>query len=260
MLGLTQQQASQAAGISTSNWRRIENKRTVNIRPDTARSVEKVLSLPPGGLDDLRNGNKVASDFPLVKKRKRVADPLLNDFDREAQQFNQAFKSGVVSPRMAAKLALQCDFVWDYWVELGREEANDGDVSSCYFLPELSPAVLMRVTVPWMDRLMRTVRDTGNRLNNGEIPYPRNTAEEVILWCLIDLAESCDNDDLAKWNEEPWATYDAYPDRDQDFETLREILFEDTDFLYLLESDASNPIAEQYPSALDPFSWWMPFR
>jgi transcriptional regulator with XRE-family HTH domain len=257
-LGLTQQAAAQMAGVSVATWRRLESDSKARFRQSTVRAIEKVLRLPQASLEPLRAG-VLPFDIHLSDGRR----PTDVGFVAEASRYNANFDGDPLSPRMAASLAIDAEMRVDFWDSVERDSLMKGEIAPWeVFLLDGEPlSLLSRVNLVWFERLARTWIELRRRLDEGEVPYPRNLAEEVVLWQAIAAAEDDWADEGERWEEDPWNAYRAEPQADGDFEILREILFEDTDFLLIWsEREPLAGYAEALRMVTDPFSWWEPFR
>lgn len=244
MLQLTQQEAADKAKVSIASWRRAEGEVMANMRRESVKQFERVLVLPPGGLEELRSGQKTASDFPL-KTSEAATD---------AARYNEAFaRTGEedddqpLTPRLAAQLATTADIAWDVWNSIEREEVSTGRtvIWENSLLSGASLAFYQQVNVVWLERLARTYRELRDRLDAGEVPYPRHMADEVVLWQVLS-----DIEDM--YAEDDWKEFDAYPEANCSTDMLQDILFEDTDFLWVFDDD--------FQGVLDPNSFWAPFH
>lgn len=91
----------------------------------------------------------------------------------------------------------------------------------------------------WLGSFIATIRTLAYRLEIGEVPYPRNTAEEMALHLAIEYADAYLSDTIPELpdGDDTRALYPATSEeRDEDLGRLSDILFEDHDVLML-----SNP-------------------
>lgn len=248
-LKLTQQEAAQRARISIASWRRAEGDPTANVGAETVKQIEKVLLLPPGGFEELRSGQKAVSDFPLKVSKTN---------DDDAARYNKAFArtddddDQPLTPRMAAQLATTADLAWEAWTSVEREEIATGHefIWDNSLLPGASLAFYQQINLVWLERLARTYCELRDRLDAGEVPYPRHMADEIVLWQALSNTE--DFIESGDYAEEHWKEFDAYPHLDYSIDLLRDVLFEDTDFLFIFNDQAQ--------LLSDPNSFWNPFR
>ena len=161
-----------------------------------------------------------------------------------------------LSPRMASRL-------WAAAVTL----ADTYDEGRWHLLRRSLPPIVQRVADEvWMERFVACFESLARRLERRGFDATQITtctAEEMALHLVIDAAEGATRDaSLATELSLP-----ANPDRDEDFNALRELHFRDHDVLLLF--DASLDGIEAPNSALDehglfanlhPQAWFLPFE
>lgn len=164
--------------------------------------------------------------------------------------------SSLLSPRMARHLwaaALMLDYTY------GDEEAWD-------MLKLDLPPIAQPVADPvWMERFVRCFDDIAARLSDGRsdpIRLTTCTGEEMALHVVIDHAEDWLNDEVL-------STPESLPEdseRDEDFESARDVLFRDHDVLLLFDpsldgiDDPESELDKRFRFAnLHPSRWFLPF-
>jgi hypothetical protein len=151
--------------------------------------------------------------------------PLIPDF---TALYEASFRDGgFVTPRMACVLWLAALFQADAW----RAEADDKFIA--FHLPVVArPYARGR----WLEEFIAGFGRLAVRLAHGEGDggqLARCTGEKLALLDVIDLAEALvhrdliDNNSLASWPE--------YGVDDQDFDLMRDVLFDSHDVLMLFD-------------------------
>lgn len=259
MLGLTQGEAARQAGISLATWRRIETGERISFRPDTLDRVERVLRLPRGGVELLRQGFP-PQELELVEFRPKSSKDRI-------QKYNRSFRGDSLTPLQAHFLGMgprEAQFSEEYeWKDLLKGETTADRVGPFSQLPDW---VLFSVNNVWLSRFRDTYIGIERRLDAGQVPYPRCVAEEVALWIALDEATELMEDAL-KHAEGDYADllreFDSYGQRDHDWDV--DALFQDLDFQEIWRT--SSPynhlaVTNAYgidPSDYHPFNWWRPF-
>jgi hypothetical protein len=161
-----------------------------------------------------------------------------------------------LSPRMASRL-------WAAAVML----ADTYDEGRWHLLRRSLPPIVQRVADEiWMERFVACFEALARRLEAGGFDATHITtctAEEMALHLVIDAAEGATGDGSLATD----LSLPASPDRDEDFDAIRELCFRDHDVLLLF--DASLDGIEAPNSALDehglfanlhPQAWFLPFE
>ena len=161
-----------------------------------------------------------------------------------------------LSPRMAARL-------WAAAVTL----ADTYDEGRWHLLRRSLPPIVQRVADEvWLERFVACFEALARRLEAGGFDATQITtctAEEMALHLVIDAAEGATGDGSLATD----LSLPASPDRDEDFDAIRELHFRDHDVLLLF--DASLDGIEAPNSALDehglfanlhPQAWFLPFE
>ncbi len=165
-------------------------------------------------------------------------------------------ESSLLSPRMA-------ELLWGTALFLG-EASNDEDFLAD--LREQLPSVVQRLADHrWMARFSRCFEILAARLAAGyeNLSHLAScTGEEMALHFVIEAAETGVSDGSLTINQ----SLPLDPDRDQDFDWVREILFRDHDVLLLFEDSLdgieaadSGPAKEHGMANLHPHRWFLPF-
>lgn len=136
---------------------------------------------------------------------------------------------------------------------------------------EILPPVAVRYAErdqQWLATFVAAVRDIATRLAAGQIPRPRNTAEEVALHAVIDSARhelEMAGHDADYWRGFPEGLPAAMRTDDVDngaladeLRTFDEVAFEDEDVMMLF-STGLQWIGEDEGSMLHPANWFKPF-
>jgi hypothetical protein len=144
--------------------------------------------------------------------------------------------------------------------------ADTYDEGRWHLLRRSLPPIVQRVADEvWMERFVACFEALARRLEAGGVDATQITtctAEEMALHLVIDTAEDATRDGSLTTD----LSLPASPDRDEDFDTIRELHFRDHDVLLLF--DASLDGIEAPDSALDdhglfanlhPQAWFLPF-
>lgn len=162
----------------------------------------------------------------------------------------------ILSPRMAFRL-------WRTALLLQATYGDEGMSES--LLPELPPIARRLADDAWLARFIRCFGSLAERIGRGGFD-PSETAsctgDEMALHLVIDEAE-----EEAHCGEIQIPEYlPSDPERDDDFELVREIMFRDHDVLLLFEGsldgieDGESEMNEFYRFAnLHPREWFLPF-
>jgi hypothetical protein len=123
----------------------------------------------------------------------------------------------------------------DLKVELDRFDLQPDPFESSVRLAKL-PSFTWKQNKAWVREFVQAVWDLRDDLAEGQIPYPRNTAEEVVLYWAIQDADGTLQDDEVMADYEP---YLSLPEEIEPFDEddLLEALYQDTDFMLLFEPD-----------------------
>lgn len=163
---------------------------------------------------------------------------------------------GTLSPRMAFRLWTAALFLADTY--------RDPD-EWALLIEELPPIVQRLADEVWITRFVDCFRTLADRLGRGHTDDTRLTSctgEEMALHLVIDCAEGLEKGEIQVMDESLPET----PDRDEDFEWAREVLFRDHDVLLLFNTsldgieDTESEVSKYYRFAnLHPHRWFLPF-
>ncbi|HEY5847260.1 MAG TPA: hypothetical protein VIU11_16295 [Nakamurella sp.] len=133
-----------------------------------------------------------------------------------------------LTPRTRQLLLIAADLLFDE----GREDLDQVDPNP-WGLFERYPRLAKTQNAVWRRRALHSFDDLAADIRRLGTPIPRCTADEVALWLMVDRASAIEEDREA-WPT-LWSTVIEHPARPDDFDrpSLRENLFEDTDFLML---------------------------
>jgi hypothetical protein len=123
----------------------------------------------------------------------------------------------------------------DLKFDLGRFDLQLDPFESSVRLTNL-PWFTWKQDKAWVREFVQAAWDLNTDLSEGRIPYPRNTAEEVVLYWAIQDADGTLNDDQVMADYEP---YLSLPEEIEPFDQshLLQALYQDIDFLMLFEPD-----------------------
>ena len=161
-----------------------------------------------------------------------------------------------LSPRMAARL-------WAAAVTL----ADTYDEGRWHLLRRSLPPIVQRVADEvWMERFVACFEALARRLEGGGsdgTQITTCTAEEMALHLVIDAAEGATGDGSLATD----LSLPARPDRDEDFDAIRELHFPDHDVLLLFDAsldgiEAPNSAIDEHGlfANLHPQAWFLPFE
>ena len=182
---------------------------------------------------------------------------MTGDATADAPDFTRLYADpgATISPRMASRL-------WAAAVTL----ADTYDEGRWHLLTRALPPIAQRVADQvWMKRFISCFGDLARRFERREVDATRITtclAEEMALHLVIDAAEETTGDGTLTTD----LSLPADPDRNDDFDALRELLFRDHDVLLLFDSSLDG--IEAPDSAFDehrlfanlhPGAWFLPF-
>ena len=159
-----------------------------------------------------------------------------------------------MSPRMASRL-------WAAAVVLA--DTYEGHL---HLLKRTLPPIAQRVVdEAWMERFVSCFDSLALRFERREVDATRIstcTAEEMALHLIIDAAEGATRDGSLATD----LSLPADPDRDGDFDAVRELLFGDHDVLLLfdptldgIEAPDWDPDGHRLFANLHPRAWFLPF-
>lgn len=176
--------------------------------------------------------------------------------------YEPRFKSGGnLTPRMAYWLWSASLFLADTF-RLNRDRPE-------LLLLELPPIARPFAKPEWLDRFCACFQHLGERVAAGDGDQgslASCTAEELALHLVIDLAEGFLRDGVTGPDTDEVSALPEHGDADSDFESMRELLFEDHDVLMLFNpsldgiEDAQSDL-DQFarPVNLHPRDWFKPF-
>lgn len=254
-LGMTQQEAAQVAGVSLATWRRFESGEGRAMAASTRKGIAKALRMSEDDLDWLLSSPESADDIPIVK----FAPPSTEGW---VQRFNDAFGSPL-TPRQAYVLSAQAGFYADR--ATGFDEILAGEATADEVDPysRLPLQVLFTVNHVWLNRFRSTFDAIADRLDKGKVPYPRCVAEEVALHFLIEDARETYEDIEYGGSFEK---LDDYGSTDRDWDVLFDVLYQDSDYEVMWQSDlgwmSNADVAAMLrvsPDDYHPFNWWKSF-
>ncbi len=161
-----------------------------------------------------------------------------------------------ISPRMASRL-------WAAAVTL----ADTYDEDRWHLLTRALPPIAQRLANEvWMERFACCFGALARRFEGREFDatgIATCTAEEMALHLVIDVAEGATRDGSLATD----LSLPARPDRDEDFDAIRELHFRDHDVLLLFDAsldgiEAPNSAVDEYGrfANLHPQAWFLPFE
>jgi len=186
--------------------------------------------------------------------------PLTGPCPNHCGECDQCARSKYYTPRNMEMLHTQARANSYYW----RTDVEEGYGT---FTKQL-PAIADSQPQEWMSRFVHCFDDIADRIENGEVPYPRCTGEEMALHLILDdcaeilaLGDSAYEYLIA---QELDTVLPHHPD-DGDTESLRDVMFEDHDVLMLFnpafDTTDTNPAAAMLGRCnLEPDTWFLPFR
>jgi len=167
-----------------------------------------------------------------------------------------------LTPRTQALLLIAADLLFDE----GREDLDQDDPNP-WGLFELYPRLVVTQNKDWRRQALQSYDQLAAEIREHGTPIPRCTADEVALWLMLDRASAIEVDRDA-WPA-LWSTVIRQPASRDDFDwpSLREDLFEDTDFLmlYAPELDGVDDPDDEVNQSLGigehlrPRDWFTPF-
>lgn len=223
-----------------------------SFRRGTLEAAERTLRLPTGGASALIAGEEAGALSASDDSIRRWLETLGTAFA----------DGGPLTPRQAFKLSWTVagfeddgDFGWNDYLQ-GRLTVDD-----LQLLSELPDWVLFIANNVWLQRFRDTCRSIGDRIDRGQVPYPRCLAERAALWLMINSAEeqSSDVDEVIDDDDEKQPLLPANDERDEDWETLRDDLFNgDLDFELIWYQDATRLVFSSgaETTGFHPFRWW----
>jgi hypothetical protein len=133
-----------------------------------------------------------------------------------------------LTPRTRQLLLIAAELLSDE----GREDLDQDDPNP-WGLFDLYPRLVATQNKDWRRQALRSYDQLAADILELGTPIPRCTADEVALWLMLDRASAIEVDRDA-WPT-LWSTVIQQPASRDDFDwpSLREDLFEDTDFLML---------------------------
>lgn len=133
-----------------------------------------------------------------------------------------------LGPRTRRLLVIAANLLFDE----GRLDVEQ-DNPDRWILFDRYPRTTKGQDARWRDRALQSFEDLAADIDKLGTPVPRCTADEVALWLMLDLASGIEEEREA-WPE-LWTMVTELPAHRHDFDwdSLRENLFEDTDFLML---------------------------
>lgn len=181
---------------------------------------------------------------------------MMGDAAPDAPDFARLYAGpgSPMSPRMASRL-------WAAAVLLA-----DTYQGQLHLLKRTLPPIAQRVVdEAWMERFVACFDSLALRLERGEadaMQISTCTAEEMALHLVIDAAEGATRD--GSLVNDP--SLPVHPDRDGEFDAVRELLFGDHDVLLLfdptldgIEAPDWDPNEHQLFANLHPTAWFLPF-
>jgi hypothetical protein len=176
-----------------------------------------------------------------------------------------------LTPRMAFFLHISLEGLGDELSDPLLYEAParpDGTLEFDWEWDDLLPRVA-RVgrRIEWLNRFIQCFEDLRVRLARGQYPKPRCTGEEMALHIAIDRARDFYGDGVTQDVFGSW--YESFPSlgaADEDFDWIKDILFEDEDVLMLFDPrfdgiESGSEIGDHLGVAnLHPDEWFLPFR
>lgn len=151
-------------------------------------------------------------------------------------------------------------------------EAAHGELGSHWALQHTLPPVVLRwldaqpeeLAAMWAAKLIAVAATTIARLETGKIPYPRGTAEEMVLHRIIEEASGYLDTLRLSQEGDPLDTLPEAGEIDTDFDWLSEVQFEDHDVLLLFEPRLDGIESDDENSSravnLHPSKWFDAFR
>jgi hypothetical protein len=167
-----------------------------------------------------------------------------------------------LTPRTRQLLLIAAELLFDE----GREDLDQDDPNP-WGLFDLYPRLVATESKDWRRQALRSYDQLAADIRELGTPTPRCTADEVALWLMLDRASAIEVDRDA-WPT-LWSTVIRQPASRDDFDwpSLREDLFEDTDFLmlYAPELDGVDDPDDEVNQSLGigehlrPRDWFTPF-
>lgn len=160
-------------------------------------------------------------------------------------------------------------------ISMWRDLSGGPALSAEALLEDMEDVILPPVGVrhaerdqQWLANFVAAVRDIATRLAAGQVPRPRNTAEEVALHAVIDQARhqlEMAGHNADYWREIPEGMPAGMLTDDVDngaladqLRTFDEVAFEDEDVMMLFSSGLQW-LGEDEGSMLHPANWFKPF-
>jgi len=133
-----------------------------------------------------------------------------------------------LTPRTRQLLLIAADLLFDE----GRQDLDQEDPNP-WALFDRYPPLVAGQNAHWRRQAVQSFDHLPADIRTLEIPIPRCTADEVALWLMLDRASAIEEDPDA-WPG-LWSSIVKIASSPDDFDwpSLREDLFEDTDFLLL---------------------------
>ena len=182
---------------------------------------------------------------------------MTGNADRGAPDFARLYggPGSPVTPRMGGRL-------WDAALMLADTYGED---RGALLMRSLPPVVRRLAEEMWVARFVSCFEALALRVAEGVVDATRITtctAEEMALHLVIEAAEDATRDASLDTN----VSLPANSDRDDDFDTVRELLFRDHDVLLLFDAsldgiEAPGSVLDEHRlfANLHPRSWFLPF-